>query len=159
METQQMMEFLLKMEAKMEIVHKDFLAKLDANQEKAEANRKTGHNGLLAKMEAYREIYRDERKAAQEKADADLAQMQEFMKTLQAYQAKTDAILLAMQETETSHKKTTAVIEPENEVETMACQGMEARPEEEKPSSADRKPEAAQQEEVPSEDTEVMPVG
>jgi hypothetical protein len=34
METQQMTEFLLKMEAKMEIVHKDFLAKLDANQKK-----------------------------------------------------------------------------------------------------------------------------
>jgi hypothetical protein len=43
--------------------------------------------------------------------------------------------------------------------ETMACQEMEARQEEEEPSSVDRKPEVAEQREVPVEDTEVMPVG
>jgi hypothetical protein len=60
--------------------------------------------------------------------------------------------------TETRHKETAAVIEPENEVEMMACQGMEARQEEEKPASLDTKPEAAQKEEVPAEDAEVIPV-
>jgi hypothetical protein len=149
MDLQQMMELLLK--------------EIRTNQEKAESDRKadkeeikTGHKELLAKMEA-------DRKAAQEdlmaKLDADRAQTQEFMKTLQAYQAKTGAVLLAIQETETSHKETAAVIETENEVETMACQGMEARPEEEKPTSADRKPEAAEEYEVPIEDAEVIPVG
>jgi hypothetical protein len=41
----------------------------------------------------------------------------------------------------------------------MACQEMEARPEEEKPTSADRKPEAAEEYKVPVEDAEVIPVG
>jgi hypothetical protein len=81
------------------------------------------------------------------------------MKTLQAYQAKTDAILPAIQVTETSRKETATVIEPEtNELETMACQGMEARQIEEKPDSLVKKPEAAQQEEVIVDDAEVIPV-
>jgi hypothetical protein len=75
---------------------------------------------------------------------------------MNAWQEETEAC----QVTETSRKETAAVIKPETEeVETMACQGMEARPEEEKPASADRKPEAAQEEEVPLQDAEVMPVG
>jgi hypothetical protein len=152
METQQMMEFLLKMDADREPDKEDLVAKLDVNQEKADADRKTGHKELLAKMEADRKIDKEERKA-------DRVQMQEMMKMMQAYQAKTDAVLPATQVTETSHKETAAVIEPENEVERMACQGMEARPEEEKPTSAERKPEAAKQREVPAENAEVIPVG
>jgi hypothetical protein len=74
------------------------------------------------------------------------------MKMLQAYHAKTDAILPATQVTQTSRNETAAVIEPEtDEGETMACQGMEAHQEEEKPASLDKKPEAAQLEEVPAE--------
>jgi hypothetical protein len=46
-----------------------------------------------------------------------------------------------------------------NHVETTACQEMEARPEEKKPTSLDRKPEAAQKTEVPAENATVMPVG
>jgi hypothetical protein len=70
------------------------------------------------------------------------------------------AVLPAIQVTETSRKETATVIEPEtDEVETMACQGMEARPEEEKPTSLETKPEATQQEEVPVEHAEVIPVG
>jgi hypothetical protein len=46
--------------------------------------------------------------------------MQELMKMLQAYQAKTNAVLRATQVTETSQKETAAVIEPETEVKTMA---------------------------------------
>jgi hypothetical protein len=58
-----------------------------------------------------------------------------------------------------SRKVTAAAFEPQNEVETMACQGMEARPEEEKPTSADRKPEAAKQRKAPAENATVKPVG
>jgi hypothetical protein len=61
-----------------------------------------------------------------------------------------------MKVTETSHKDTAAVIKPETtEVETMACQGMEARQIDEKPASLDKKPEAAKEDEVPI----VIPVG
>jgi hypothetical protein len=55
--------------------------------------------------------------------------------------------------TETSHKETAAIIEPENEVETIACQEMEAHQEEEKPASLDRKPEAAEEYEVAAENS------
>jgi hypothetical protein len=60
---------------------------------------------------------------------------------------------------DTSHMEMAAKTKPERDIETMACQEMETRPEEEKPASVDMKPEAAQQEEVPKEDAEVMPVG
>jgi hypothetical protein len=55
------------------------------------------------------------------------------------------------------------VIEPEEETlntrkETMACQEMEERLDEEEPTSVDRKPEVAQQREVPNEDAVVKPV-
>jgi hypothetical protein len=125
---QQMMELLLK--------------EIRSNQEKAEANQE--------KAEADRKIDKEEGKA-------DRAQTQQMMKMLQAYQAKTDAILPAIQMTQTRHKETAAVIEPENEVETMACQGMETRPEEEEPTSPDRKPEAAEYK-VPAGNATVMPV-
>jgi hypothetical protein len=145
METQQMMEFLLKTEANRKTDKENLMAKLDAD-------RKTVHKELLAKMEA-------DRKAAQEKADADRVRMQEFMKNLQAYQAKTDTVLPAIQVTKTSHKETASLIEPENEVKTMACLGTEARPEVEKPTSTERKPEAEEVYEVPAENATVMPVG
>jgi hypothetical protein len=48
-----------------------------------------------------------------------------------------------------SRKETAAVIEPETEVKTMACQQMETHQEEKKPTSPDRKPEAAQKERSP----------
>jgi hypothetical protein len=55
------------------------------------------------------------------------------------------------------------VVEPEEETsitrkETIACQEMEARLDEEKPTSVNRKPEAAEEEEVPVEDAVVKPV-
>jgi Tfp pilus assembly protein FimV len=47
-----------------------------------------------------------------------------------------------------------------NREETMACQGnMEARLEEDKPASVDTTPEVAHDQGIPSEDTEVIPVG
>jgi hypothetical protein len=61
---------------------------------------------------------------------------------------------------DTNHKEMVAVTEPGRNVETIACQEMEAHPEEEKPASVDMKPEAAeQQKEVPVEDATVIPVG
>jgi hypothetical protein len=75
------------------------------------------------------------------------------------YQAKTDAVLLAMQMMETSHRDIVAEVKPEMNINTMACQEMEERLEEEQPTSLDRKPEAAEQREVPVKDAKVMPVG
>jgi hypothetical protein len=43
--------------------------------------------------------------------------------------------------------------------ETLACQEMETRQEEEKPTSLDRKPEAAEEGQIPEENAEVIPVG
>jgi hypothetical protein len=64
-----------------------------------------------------------------------------------------------MQIMDTSHKEIMAEIKPGRNMETIACQEMEAHPEEEKPASVDMEPEAAeQQEEVPVEDATVMPV-
>jgi hypothetical protein len=164
MESQQMLEFLLKMEADRKAERKadkeekkkekdEMEAKRKEDKEemmaKLDADRKTGHKELLAKMEA-----------AQEKADADRAQMQEMMKTLRAYQVKTKTVSPAMREEMcTSHMEKVSAFKPEIEEETMACQEMEARLEGKGPTSVNRKPEAAQQEEVPLEDAEVMPVG
>jgi hypothetical protein len=74
-------------------------------------------------------------------------------------QAKTDAVLLAMQMMESSHREIVAEVKPEMDVMTKACQEMEERLEEEQPTSLDRKPEAAEQREVPVEDAKVMPIG
>jgi hypothetical protein len=151
----------------------EMLVKAEANQEKAEADRKADKEEIktnLAKMEAdrkadqekaeaNRKIDKEERKAAQVKADADRVQMQEMMKMVHTCQAITDAVLPAMQVMETSRKDTAAIIKPETKVKTMACQEMEAHQEEEEPTSADRKPEAADQREAPVDDAEVMPVG
>jgi hypothetical protein len=139
MEMQQMMEMLLK---EIKAGQEQMVTKLDANmksyQEKTEANLKKNQEDFMAKLDA-------DRKAAQAKADANRVQMQELMKMMDAYQAKTDAVLLAMQVMDTSHKETATVIEPETEVKMMACQEMEAHQEEEEPTSADRKPEAAEE--------------
>jgi hypothetical protein len=85
-------------QAKIEAGQKELLAKLDAD-------RRTDKEDFLAKMDAN-----------QAKADADRVQMQELMKMMQAYQARTDAVLLAMQVTETSRKETAAAFKPETEV-------------------------------------------
>jgi hypothetical protein len=87
------------------------------------------------------------------------ANQAKVMAKLDAYQAKTEAGLLAMQVMETSHKGIVAETKPETEIKTMACQEMEARQEEKKPTSPDRKPKAAQKEEVPAKNAEVIPVG
>jgi hypothetical protein len=50
-----------------------------------------------------------------------------------------------------SHKEIVAESKPETEIKTMACQEIEARQEEEGPTSVEMKPEATE-EEVPAED-------
>jgi hypothetical protein len=122
----------------------EMLAKLDANQEKAEADRKpTRNKGRPPKQK----------------------QMQEMMKTMAARLEKMD----------NSHKEMAAETKPDRDMEemacretteahlvldekTMACQEMEARPEE-KPTSVDRKPEAIEERQFPEENAEVIPVG
>jgi hypothetical protein len=123
MEMQQLMEFLLK---ELRADKEDFLAKMDANQAKAEADRK-----------ADKEVIR----TSQEEAE-----------TLARLDAETKA-----------RREEMAVMRNkwvnDNRDETLACQEMEARQEEKKPTSPDRKPEAAQKDEVPAESAEVVPVG
>jgi hypothetical protein len=88
-----------------------------------------------------------------------LKEMRAWGEKMDEYQAKTDAVLLAMQVMETSHREMVAEATPERILETLACQEMEARQEEEKPTSLDRKPEAAEERQVPEENAEVIPVG
>jgi hypothetical protein len=159
METQQMMEFLLKMEAnrkkdmeKMEAHRKtdkeDFLAKLDDNQEKADV--------MLAKLDAHQQKAAADRKADKEEMKAVIkAWREKIAAEMEAIKARTRAIQENMG---TSHKEMVAVIEPGRNMETIACQEMEAHPEEEKLASVDMKPEAAEQREVPIQDATVMPV-
>jgi hypothetical protein len=65
--------------------------------------------------------------------------------------AQEDAILIPVGESEEG-------MTPLTREETMACQEMEARQEEEEPTSVDMKPEAEQQEEVLVEDATMIPV-
>jgi hypothetical protein len=99
-----------------------------------------------------------DRKANKEEMKADIkAWREKIAAEMEAIKARTRAIRENMG---TSHKEMVAVIKPRRNVETIACQEMEAHPEEEKPASVDMKPEVAeQQEEVPVEDTTVISVG
>jgi hypothetical protein len=117
---------LLAMQKKRETDKEDFMAELDANQEKAEI----GHKELLGRLEHDRQADR-----------RDLKEMLEEMMCA-------------------SHKEMVTEIKPEMEAEMMAYrETKEARLEEEKPTSVDRKSEAAELREVPVEDAEIMPVG
>jgi hypothetical protein len=133
---------------------KDLLGRWKARQEEMAALQKEGEadpkawEERVATMRSRRITVRPEDMSADMKA------------RLEEIAALTDKIWAARQEMRNvSHKEAAAVIEPETEVNMMACQGMEAHQEEEKPASLDTKPEAAQQEEVPVEDAEVIPVG
>jgi hypothetical protein len=72
-----------------------------------------------------------------------------------AIQARTKAMRENMG---TSHKEMVAEATLERNIETIACQEIEAHLDEEKPTSVDMKPEAVQQREVPNEDAIVKPV-
>jgi hypothetical protein len=144
METQQMMEFLLKMEA----------------------NRKKDQDKLLATMEADREERRVCQEKLREKIATDKEEMKAAMRSMrseldEAIQQRIEQIKArteAMQrKIGSSHMEIVSAFKPKIEKVTMACQEMETR-QEEKPTSLDRKPEAAQ-EEVPIEEAKVMPVG
>jgi hypothetical protein len=112
----------------------EMLEKLVAKQEKAAADRKADNEEMEANIKSWREKIAAETEAIKGRTRV----IQENMGT--------------------SHKEMVAVIEPRRNMETIACQEMEAHPEEEKPTSMDRKPEAAEEEEVPVEDAVVKPV-
>jgi hypothetical protein len=134
-EMQRMMELLLK-----EI--RTNQAKMDANQERMEANRKKNQEDFMAKLDAYRRT---------DKEDF-MARMDANMK---AWREKTDADMEAWQKEICSMRFETT----NTRNETLACQEMEAHQEEEEPSSVDMKPEVVEQRKVPVEDAEVMQVG
>jgi hypothetical protein len=105
---------------------------------------------LLAKMETDKEEMKADRKTDKEDF---MARLDANMK---AWQEKADTDMKAWEEEIHSMRFETT----NTRSETMACQEMEAHPEEEKePTSVYRKPEVAQQREVPVEDAEEMPVG
>jgi predicted ATP-grasp superfamily ATP-dependent carboligase len=70
---------------------------------------------MLQKVEASRKKDKEEMEANR-KTDKE-----EILKKMDEYQAKTDAVLLAMQMMETSHKEIVAVIETGRDIKTMAC--------------------------------------
>jgi hypothetical protein len=109
MDSQQIMEFLLAMQAKADANEAKADARHEADQAKAEAR----HEQIMADWRAWRE--------------------------------------------ETATVRDKRVNDKHDEM--MACQEIEARQGERKPTSRDRKPEAAQRDEVPKVDAEVMPVG
>jgi hypothetical protein len=117
-----------------EKLFKHLVAKIDDNQAKAGADRKA---------------WREEIAAWQEKMGAE---MEAIRRETVAIRAETKAWreeMAAMRDKRVN----------DNHDETLACQEMEARQEEEGPTSADRKPEVAQDEKVPAEDAKVIPVG
>jgi pantothenate synthetase len=102
---------------------------------KAEANRKTDKEErkkadiMLAKLDAYQEKAAADRKADKEEMKADItAWREEIAAETEVIKARTRAIRENMG---TSHKEMVAVIEPGRNMETIACQEMEAHPEEE----------------------------
>jgi hypothetical protein len=106
MEMQQMMEMLLK---EIKAGQEQMMTKLDSKG-------KTDKEEMMAKLDANQEKMEADRKADQERMEADRRDLTEMMKMMQAYQAKIDAVLPAMQVTETSRKETAAVFKPETEV-------------------------------------------
>jgi hypothetical protein len=144
MEMQQMIQLLLEMKADRKTDQEQMMTKLDekldAYQEKAAADRKADKEEMKAAMRSMR-------------SELDEA----IQQTIDGIKARTDAMRMKIG---SSHRESTGVIEPETEeLETMACQGMEARPEVEKPASLDKKPEAAEEYKAPVENATVIPVG
>jgi hypothetical protein len=123
---------------------------------------------LLVQMEANKEEMKADRKKDMAKWDADTkARREDMASEIKAWREKiareTEAIKARTRTIRknkgTSHKEMVAVIEPRRNMETIACQEMEAHPEDEKPASVDMKPEVVeQQDDVPVEDATVIPV-
>lgn len=120
-------------------------ARSEANMRSHQAKTEASHKEFLSKMDANREMTEaplEEEKPASVNTKPEVAQEEEV--------PVEDAIVIPVGESE----EMTSITRKE----TMACQEMEARLEEEEPTSVDMKPEAAQQEEVPIEDATVIPV-
>jgi hypothetical protein len=119
-------------------------------------------------MELLRKELRSEREAAEKRADDRwkawrekmAAMLEELVAETEATRAETRAIQARMEamrrRMDAKYKEKFAETKPERDSKTLACQEMEARLEEEQPTSLDRKPEAAEQREVPVEDAEIM---
>jgi outer membrane translocation and assembly module TamA len=101
-------------------------------------------------------ITRREMTACQEEMEADAEKMEPDSEMMQS--------VVEHEEVPVQNATVMPVREPEEEtmsitqIETMACQEIEARLEEKEPTSVDTKPEVAQQREVPVEDEVVKPV-
>ncbi|PNF25369.1 hypothetical protein B7P43_G10918 [Cryptotermes secundus] len=153
METQQMMEMLLK--------------EMRANQLKADADRLR----MEDKMEENRRQEKEERKKEKEEMlkeiRANQVKLDVNQKQTEVLLTKLDAYSKTGQEEEkpapvdtkpaTAQQEEVPIVIPVGA--TMACLVMEARQEEEDLASANRKPEVAELQEVPVQDAEVMPVG
>jgi septal ring factor EnvC (AmiA/AmiB activator) len=130
---------------------------MEANQAKAEADRKTnqakmeaGHKELLATMEAKllatMEADREERRVGQERLRKEIETGREEMAAwrermaaeTRAIKARTEAMQRGIGP---SHMEMVPALKPEIKEETMACrESTETRLEVEKPTSPDRKP-------------------
>jgi hypothetical protein len=135
------------------------LEKLVAKQEKAAANRKADKEEMEADMKAWQEEMAAERRAIQARTEDTQAEMEEMAcrETTKAHSEEKNPTSADMKPEMTQDEKVPAevatvmlVVETEEETsntrkETMACQEMEERLEEEEPTSVDRKPEVAQQ--------------
>jgi hypothetical protein len=133
----------------------EMLAKLDAKQEKAEANRKAYQEKAKADRKADRKTEKEELKAAMRSMWSELDEA--IQQRIEWIKARTEAM---RRDIGSSHMEMVSAFKPKIEEETMACrESTETRLEGKKPTSPDRKPEAAQKEEVLTENAEVIPVG
>jgi hypothetical protein len=129
---------------------------------------------MLVKMDADRKAWREEmaaeRRAIQARTEDTQAEMEEMAcrEMTEAHPEEKNPTSVDMKPELTQNEKVPVevatvmpVVETEESSNTreemMSCQEMEARQDEQKPTSADRKPEAAK-EEVPKEDAIVKPV-
>jgi hypothetical protein len=126
-----------KMDADRKAAQEDLLAKMDANQAKAEA-----------KIEAYKESMETNLKKDKE----------DLMKKLDAYQTKAETRHKEFLARRDAGWNAWREIMNANHDKTVAYQEVETRPEEKEPTSVDTKPEAAEERQVPEENAIVMPV-
>jgi hypothetical protein len=180
---EQDIQLIIEMLVKAEADRKAWQEEMAAWQEKTDADRKAWQEEMAAErraIEARTEAIKARMKAMRDNMGAS------HMEMVAEIKPEMDAEMMAYQEMEPCPEEEPTsvdmkpevaqneklpvevatvmpVVEPEEETsntrkETMACQEIEARQEEEEPTSVDRKPEVAQQREVPVEDAVLKPV-
>jgi hypothetical protein len=177
---QRIIEMLAKMDADRKTDKEDLLAKLDADRKDDKEEMKADIKAWREKIAAETEAIKARTRAIRENMGISHKEMVAViepgrnMKTIASQEmeahpeekpASVDMKPEAAEREEVPVEDATVmpVREPEETTsitrkETMACQEMEERLEEEEPTSVDRKPEVAQQREVPIEDAVVKPV-